>query len=74
MSEQQQCKVRFCRRVDIVLISPQQQYRSSSAQPEEMDSSSSQGRTVSKHYPSMEALSLYGEESPSPSTEMSTAV
>ncbi|KAI6016677.1 hypothetical protein BKA83DRAFT_4128842 [Pisolithus microcarpus] len=74
MSEQQQCKVRFCRQVDVVPISPRQQYRSSSAQPEEMDSSSSQGRTVSKHYPSMEALSLYGEESPSPPTEMSTAV
>ncbi|KAI6015766.1 hypothetical protein BKA83DRAFT_10310 [Pisolithus microcarpus] len=74
MSEQQQCKVRFCRQVDVVPISPRQQYRSSSAQPEEMDSSSSQGWTVSKHYPSMEALSLYGEESPSPPTEMSTTV
>ncbi|KIK30867.1 hypothetical protein PISMIDRAFT_6175 [Pisolithus microcarpus 441] len=74
MSEQQQCKVRFCRQVDIVPISPQQQYRSSSAQPKEMDSSSSQGWMVSKHYPSMEALSLYGEESPSPPTEMSTMV
>ncbi|KAI6027872.1 hypothetical protein BKA83DRAFT_4490412 [Pisolithus microcarpus] len=74
MSEQQQCKVRFYRQVDIVPISPRPQYRTSSAQPEQMDSSSSQGGTVSKSCPSMEALSLYGDESPSPPTEMSTMV
>ncbi|KAI6033621.1 hypothetical protein BKA83DRAFT_15996 [Pisolithus microcarpus] len=60
--------------VDVLTISPQQKYASSSAQPEEMDSSSSQTRMVSKNCPSMEALSLYGEESPSPPNEMSTAL
>ncbi|KAI6026216.1 hypothetical protein BKA83DRAFT_18998 [Pisolithus microcarpus] len=60
--------------VDVLTISPQQKYVSSSAQPEEMDSSSSQTRMVSKNCPSMEALSLYGEESPSPPNEMSTAL
>ncbi|KAI6011383.1 hypothetical protein BKA83DRAFT_4131933 [Pisolithus microcarpus] len=74
MSEQQQRKVRFYRQVDIVPISPRPQYWTSSAQPEQMDSSSSQGGTVSKSCPSMEALSLYGDESPSPPTEMSTMV
>ncbi|KIK13837.1 hypothetical protein PISMIDRAFT_17710 [Pisolithus microcarpus 441] len=74
MSEQQQRKVRFYRQVDIVPISPRPQYRTSSAQPKQMDSSSSQGGTVSKSCPSMEALSLYGDESPSPPTEMSTMV
>ncbi|KAI6017695.1 hypothetical protein BKA83DRAFT_4496820 [Pisolithus microcarpus] len=74
MSEQQQCKVRFCRQVDIVPISPQQQPGTSSVHDEEIDTSSSQSRTVSKNCPSMEVLNLYGEESPSLPTEMSTAL
>ncbi|KAI6022174.1 hypothetical protein BKA83DRAFT_4493462 [Pisolithus microcarpus] len=74
MSEQQQCKVRFCRQVDIVPISPRQQPGTSSVHDEEIDTSSSQSRTMSKNCPSMEVLNLYGEESPSPPTEMSTAL
>ncbi|KAI5996977.1 hypothetical protein EDD15DRAFT_2364444 [Pisolithus albus] len=60
--------------VDIVPISPRHPSRTSSVQPEDIRSASSQGRTASKKCPSIEALSLYGDESPSPPAEMSTAV
>ncbi|KAI5991397.1 hypothetical protein EDD15DRAFT_2197397 [Pisolithus albus] len=74
MSEQQQCKVRFYHQVDIVLISPQHLSRTSLVQPKDMHSASSQGWTASKQCPSIEALSLYGDESPSPPAKMSAAV
>ncbi|KAI5988144.1 hypothetical protein EDD15DRAFT_2199083 [Pisolithus albus] len=74
MSEQQQCKVRFYHQVDIMLISPQHLSRTSLVQPKDMHSASSQGWTASKQCPSIEALSLYGDESPSPPAEMSAAV
>ncbi|KAI6036187.1 hypothetical protein BKA83DRAFT_4485260 [Pisolithus microcarpus] len=71
MSEQQQRKVRFYRQVDIVPISPRQQPGTSSAHDEEVQTPSSQSWAMSKNCPSMEVLNLYGEESPSPPTEMS---
>ncbi|KAI6001385.1 hypothetical protein EDD15DRAFT_2361749 [Pisolithus albus] len=74
MSEQQQCKVRFYRQLDIVLISPRQQPGTSSVPDEDTDISSSQSRIESKNCPSMEELKSYGEESPSPPPEMSTAL
>ncbi|KAI5992963.1 hypothetical protein EDD15DRAFT_2196811 [Pisolithus albus] len=74
MSEQQQCKVRFYHQVDIMPISPRHPSRTSSVQPKDMHSASSQGRMPSKKCPSIEALSLYGDESPSPPAEMSTTV
>ncbi|KAI6016888.1 hypothetical protein BKA83DRAFT_4481331 [Pisolithus microcarpus] len=60
--------------VDIVPISPRQQLGTSSVHDEEIDTSSSQSWIMSKNCPSMEVLNLYGEESPSLPTEMSTAL
>ncbi|KAI5981982.1 hypothetical protein EDD15DRAFT_2378728 [Pisolithus albus] len=74
MSEQQQRKVRFYRQLDIVPISPRQQPGTSSVPDEDTDISSSQSRIESKNCPSMEELKSYGEESPSPPPEMSTAL
>ncbi|KAI5981081.1 hypothetical protein EDD15DRAFT_2380447 [Pisolithus albus] len=74
MSEQQQCKVRFYRQLDIVPISPWQQPGTSSVPDEDTDISSSQSQIESKNCPSMEELKSYGEESPSPPPEMSTAL
>ncbi|KAI5981742.1 hypothetical protein EDD15DRAFT_2379083 [Pisolithus albus] len=74
MSEQQQRKVRFYRQLDIVLISPRQQPGTSSVHDEDTDISSSESRIASKNCPSIEELKSYGEESPSPPPEMSTAL
>ncbi|KAI5994370.1 hypothetical protein EDD15DRAFT_2196002 [Pisolithus albus] len=77
MSEQQQCKVRFYRQ-GLPRFNPRTSVvthqRCLDPHVDSHHSASSQGRTASKKCPSIEALSLYGDESPSPPAEMSTAV